>query len=180
MARTVRKNKSVTLAKLTVGKDRGAGQCRRLEATILDTIPLARAMQLRVLKIDRDSGLHLRAPLDPNINDKGIAFGGAIASLLILAGWGWLQLANQGAGMTRDIVVQRTSALYELPCKGDLSVICPAPYQSGWQRYCTTYAKHKRARLSLQPLLLQADGSVASSMQAEYVATDPDFQDQHV
>lgn len=177
MARIMRKKSGGELARLPVGEDGGAGQCRRLQAAILEVIPLARAMQLQVVRIDRNSGLHLHAPLAPNANDKGNAFGGAIASILILAGWGWLQLANQAAGMGRDVVVQRTTGHCELPCSDDLNVICPAPYESEWQRYCMTYAKYKRARLSLQPLLLQADGSVASSMQAEYVATDPDFQD---
>lgn len=179
MTRVASKKRTGTLARLPLGDDRGAAQCSRLQAAILEAIPLARAMQLQVVKVDKHGGLHLRAPLAPNANDKGNAFGGAIGSILILAGWGWMQLANEAAGLSRHVVIQRSQGLCELPCSDDLKVICPAPYESDWERYYLTYQKHQRARLRLQPLLLLSDGSVASSMQAEYVATDPEFENHH-
>jgi hypothetical protein len=45
-----------------------ASLCADLQHAISETIPLARAMQLRV-----KDGLMLKAPLHPNINDKGKA-----------------------------------------------------------------------------------------------------------
>ena len=63
-----------------------------LEHELLAEIPLARAMALRVAAYDGDS-LALAAPLAPNVNDKGCAFGGSLASLMTLAGWGVIRLA---------------------------------------------------------------------------------------
>ncbi len=168
------------LTRLLLAGNAGSDHCQRLQTTILEAIPLARAMQLQVVKVDNDSGLHLFAPLQPNSNHTGSAFGGAIGSLLILAGWGWMQLANESVGYSRDVVVQHTQGHSRWPCDDDLNVICPAPYDSDWQRYCKIYKKHGRARLKLQPQLIKADGSVASSLVAEYVSTDSSFHDTHV
>ena len=52
---------------------------------IRDEIPLARAMDLELLAHDGDR-LALRAPLAPNVNDKGCAFGGSLVSLMTLPG----------------------------------------------------------------------------------------------
>ena len=47
-----------------------------LERHLLDTIPLAQAMELRVAGYEAGE-LRLCAPLAPNRNDKGCAFGGS-------------------------------------------------------------------------------------------------------
>src|SRR5690606_6825838 len=62
-----------------------------LERELLAEIPLARAMQLSVAAYD-GATLALAAPLAPNGNDKGCAFGGSLASLMTLAGWGLAHL----------------------------------------------------------------------------------------
>ena len=54
--------------------------------TRLALIPLVREMQIEVLG-EAEGRLRLRAPLAPNVNDKGSAFGGSLASLMTLAGW---------------------------------------------------------------------------------------------
>ncbi len=158
-------------AGLQRGDDGGVAQCRRLQAYILENIALARAMQLEVCGIDDEGGLRLTAPLISNINDKQNAFGGSIGSLLMLSGWGWLQLANEAHGFGRNVVIHKAQITFELPVTGDLIAVCSAPSESAWQRYSATYQKRQRARLALQPVLLQSDGTVAASMQAEYVAT---------
>ena len=52
----------------------------------LRLIPQVLAMQVQ-LAGERDGRLCLRAPLGPNVNDKGTAFGGSLVSLMTLAGW---------------------------------------------------------------------------------------------
>ena len=63
-----------------------------LERDILDKIVLARAMAISVVAYDGES-LTMAAPLAPNVNDKGCAFGGSLVSLMTLAGWGLVKLA---------------------------------------------------------------------------------------
>src|SRR6188768_4250803 len=85
-----------------------------LERHIRETIPLARAIDLRVGEYD-GYRLQLSGPLGPNINDKGCAFGGSITSLLTLAGWGLINLKLGEAGIHADVFVQDASVLYLAP-----------------------------------------------------------------
>ncbi|HEX5960047.1 MAG TPA: YiiD C-terminal domain-containing protein [Rhodanobacteraceae bacterium] len=92
---------------------------RTLEAHILGHIPLARAMQLSVSHYTGGE-LGMTAPLAPNINDKGCAFGGSMASLLTLAGWGLLELGLHAQGFDCDIYVGDSQLRYHEPVWGEL------------------------------------------------------------
>jgi thioesterase domain-containing protein len=85
-----------------------------LEAHILEHIPLARAMQLSVPRYSGEE-LEMAAPLAPNINDKGCAFGGSMASLLTLAGWGLIELGLRAQGLHCDIYVGDSQLRYREP-----------------------------------------------------------------
>ncbi len=94
-----------------------------LERDILATIPLARAMGLSVTG-GADGALTLTAPLDPNINDKGCAFGGSLVGLMTLAGWGLLRLALAVRGRTAcDIYVVDSMVRYLAPVRETLKAV---------------------------------------------------------
>ena len=90
-----------------------------LEREILEHIPLARAMQLAVPRYSGDE-LEMTAPLAPNINDKGCAFGGSMASLLTLAGWGLIELGLRAQSLDCDIYVGDSNVRYREPVWGEL------------------------------------------------------------
>lgn len=92
---------------------------RELEAYILEHIPLTQAMGLHV---GRYSGgeLAMSAPLAPNGNDKGCAFGGSMTALLTLAGWGLIELGLRGEGVHCDIFVGDSQVRYREPVWGEL------------------------------------------------------------
>jgi len=148
----------------------GQSQADLLQKYISSHIPMIAAMQVCVLGMDEQGGLRLQAPLSVNVNDKGTAFGGSISALLTIAGWGWLWLANQQANITQNILIHRSTIAYERPLDGDLLVVCPAPDEAAWVAYQRALQSRGRARLLLQPVLLQTQTTVAASMQAEYVA----------
>jgi thioesterase domain-containing protein len=52
-------------------------------------ITLAKHMAVVVESAD-DNSMILRAPLAPNSNHKGTAFGGSLYSLAVLTGWAWV------------------------------------------------------------------------------------------
>ncbi len=90
-----------------------------LETHILDNIPLAHAMDLKVRRYSGDE-LEMTAPLAPNVNDKGCAFGGSMASLLTLAGWGLIELGLRARGLACDIYVGDSHLRYREPVWGEL------------------------------------------------------------
>ncbi len=46
---------------------------------------------------DDDEPVVLRAPLAPNANHKGTAFGGSLYSLAVLTGWAWAHALSRDA-----------------------------------------------------------------------------------
>ncbi len=109
-----------------------------LQTTLLETIPLTRAMEVLVeQESNDDSGLTLSVPLAPNANIHGTAFAGSLHSLAVLAAWGWLQLhANRHAGSLRasTIVVRRTEVAYKAPVKAAFAATAEAPTAADLQR----------------------------------------------
>lgn len=85
-------------------------------------IPLLNAMQLSFTDY-RDLSLWMEAPLAPNINNKGTAFGGSIASICLFGGWAVATLAFVNAGIhNTEIVVYTSEMTFERPARGLLSV----------------------------------------------------------
>lgn len=96
-----------------------AALAAQLQAHILEHIPLARAMQLRVTRYN-GAELEMSAPLAPNINDKGCAFGGSMASLMTLAGWGLVELTLRARDIECDIYVGDSRLRYREPLWSEL------------------------------------------------------------
>ena len=94
-------------------------------------MPPVAAMQVSIAGFDGDC-LRLDAPLDRNVNDKGCAFGGSLASLMTLACWGLATMRIQGAGMEADVFVADSQVRYLAPLYGDLQAKPkPRPNRTG-------------------------------------------------
>ncbi len=70
------------------------------------------------------NGIELSAPLEKNLNDKGTAFAGSIASMLTLAGWALITRALQRAGMAADVLAVKSEAEFTAPVTGRLTAAC--------------------------------------------------------
>ena len=152
---------------LTVPSD--AQLCAELERKLAHDIPLARAMQLAVTRFDGNT-LVMAAPLAPNINDKGCAFGGSLASLLTLAGWGLVVLKLKRVGIACDIYVQDSTIQYLAPVWSDFSVTAALAKNENWEAFLTSLQTRGRGRLSLACRVPLADGLDAATFTARFVA----------
>lgn len=139
-----------------------------LEHLILGSIPLARAMQLQVGDYDGDR-LHLHAPLAPNINDKGCAFGGSLDSLMTLAGWGLVTLALRGRGITADVFVASAEVKYLAPLTDELQACAQLADAANWQRFFATFEAHGKARVMVASVIRGGSGD-ACVQNARFVA----------
>ncbi len=129
-----------------------------LQQVLHHDIPLTQAMGMKVLSW-QDHQLRLHLPLAPNINHKSTVFGGSLYCGAVLAGWGWLHLRLQEAGIGGGhIVIQDGQISYPLPVREDAVAICDAPDEAVWERFVTTYQRRGRARLML-PTRICAQGS---------------------
>ncbi len=77
-------------------------------------IPVTRSLGAAAVRWD-GAALALRAPLAPNLNHRGTAFGGSMSALAILAGWGVVHLALRARGLETRLVVQRSAPADRMP-----------------------------------------------------------------
>ena len=132
-------------------------------------MPPVAALQVRIAGYD-GTRLQLQAPLSAHVNDKGCAFGGSLASLMTLAGWGLFTLQLEAAGLgSTPVYVADSSVRYRVPLFGDL--LTEAWLEGGdWDAVFATLRDTGRASVVLHARVVAADGTVASSCQARYVA----------
>ena len=139
-----------------------------LENELLTTIPLTRAMQLRVLAFDGDH-VDLSAPLAPNINDKGCAFGGSMASLMTLATWGLARLCLREQGFEPDIYVQDSQIEYLAPVWGELRVQASAAAGHSLADFASMFQARGKARITLCATVA-GEVQAAARLTARFVA----------
>ena len=139
------------------------------ERDLLATIPLARAMQLS-LRAHAADELVLAAPLAPNVNDKGCAFGGSLGSLLTLAGWGLIVLHLRARDRACDVYVQDSQMRYLAPVWDDFSAHARLADGESWEAFDAALDARGRARLRVHCRVPLADGSDACTLQARFVA----------
>jgi len=95
---------------------------KRFEAECQRDIPLLNAMHLSFVSFD-DLTLTMEAPLAPNINNKGTAFGGSIASICLFGGWAVSTLAFMDNDIhNTEVVVYKNEMTFERPARGRLIV----------------------------------------------------------
>lgn len=142
---------------------------RSLQDAVLAEIPLARAMQLRLRDYDGER-LTIAAPLAPNINDKGCAFGGSLVSLLTLAGWGLIVLKLRELRRDCDVYVQDSVVRYLAPVWEDFTAQARLADGESWEAFASALAARGRARLAVDCRVTLADGNDACTLQARFVA----------
>jgi len=95
---------------------------KRFEAECRQDIPLLNAMHLSFGSFDKLM-LTMEAPLAPNINNKGTAFGGSIASICLFGGWAVSTLAFMDNDIhNTEVVVYKNEMTFERPARGQLIV----------------------------------------------------------
>ena len=118
----------------------------------------------------RDGHLRLSAPLAANVNDKGCAFGGSLTSLMTIAGWGIVSLTLAEAGLDADIYVADSRVRYLKPVFEDLVVDAGFDDPLEAAGLVDVLRQQGRASVRIQARTLLADGGVAATLVARYVA----------
>lgn len=134
---------------------------------LFDDMPPVSAMQIRATGFD-DDVLRLQAPLAANVNDKRCAFGGSLASLMTLAGWGWLMLKLREAGMDAEVYVADSSIRYLAPLYDDLRGEARLADGQDWPAVLRCLGERKRARVSMRSSVCNANGEAVATLEARF------------
>jgi thioesterase domain-containing protein len=131
-------------------------------------MPPVAALRLRIAGYDGER-LRLHAPLAANVNDKGCAFGGSLASLMTLAGWGLATLQLQAHGLDAAVYVADSQVRYLAPLYGDLEASAWLA-DGDWDAVRESLRANGRASLVLQSQVAGPGDAAAASGRARYVA----------
>jgi len=115
---------------------------------IRESIPLASSMDLRLHSHD-DAHLAIAAPLPPNINDKGCAFGGSLVSLMTLSGWGLVELELRRRDFDCDVFVAESTVQYLAPVWDDFLSEARLASGADWDTFFHTLRTRGRARVEV-------------------------------
>jgi thioesterase domain-containing protein len=141
----------------------------KLEDFVLDGIPLARAMDVRIASYD-GVRVVLTAPLGPNINDKGCAFGGSLASVMTLACWTLVELALRERGYDCDVFVGESTVRYLAPIWDDLRAEATLSPTSSWRTFFATLKARGKARAEIECVMPGEGSKPYASLIARFVA----------
>ena len=132
-------------------------------------MPPVAAMQVEVEGM-RGDALRLQAPLAPNVNDKGSAFGGSLTSVMTYAGWCLVSLQLQLRGLEAEVYVADSQIRYLAPLYDDL--VAEAVFAEGqaWDLFVDTLVQRGRARIQVDARVLLPEGGLATTLSGRYVA----------
>jgi thioesterase domain-containing protein len=126
-------------------------------------------MDLQRAGFDADS-LTLFAPLPPNVNDKGCAFGGSLVSVMTLTGWALVELALRQRGDDCDVFVAESTVRYLSPVWADFTSVARLPVDASWASFFRTLDARGKARIEVSCVVPGDDGKPAASLIARFVA----------
>ena len=134
---------------------------------LFDGMPPVAAMQIRAASFDGEV-LRLVAPLAANVNDKRCAFGGSLASLMTLGGWGWLMIKLAQAGVNAEVYVADSQIRYLMPLYDDLSSEARLGGGQDWDAVLRCLLERKRARVAMVAHVSDVAGQAAATLQARF------------
>jgi thioesterase domain-containing protein len=131
-------------------------------------MPPVAAMAIRGESFDGEV-LRLAAPLAANVNDKDCAFGGSLASLMTLAGWGWLMLHSARAGQPAEVYVADSQIRYLAPLYGELRAVARLAEGQDLAAVLRCLADRGRARVAMRAQVLGEGGEPVATLAARFV-----------
>ena len=120
-----------------------------LQNRIVGEFMLARHIGIVVESAD-DAAVVLRAPLAPNANYKGTAFGGSLYSLSVLTGWAWVTRYLEARGVPADAVIQESNMRFLSPVRGELRASAAAPSGAQIDKFRKMLQRAGRGRIRLR------------------------------
>ena len=142
---------------------------RKLVTFMRDEIPLAQSMDLH-LHACSEQHLSIAAPLPPNVNDKGCAFGGSLVSAMTLTGWGLVELELRVRGLDCDVFVGESTVRYLEPVWTDFVSEARLGGEASWDSFFDTLAARGRARIDVACRVPGTGEKPAATLEARFVA----------
>lgn len=139
-----------------------------LQERIDQEIQLAKHIGIVVESAD-DTTVVLRAPLGPNGNHKGTAFGGSLYSVAVLSGWAWLTRFLAMRNISADAVIQESNMQFLVPVHGELLARMRTPAEADVKKFKRMLERAGRGRIRLT-VEMQTEGTLAALFEGVFAA----------
>jgi thioesterase domain-containing protein len=139
-----------------------------LQDRLVGEFALARHIGIVVESAD-DAAVVLRAPLAPNANYKGTAFGGSLYSVAVLTGWAWVTRYLAARDVPADTVIQESNVQFLAPVQGELRASAAAPSREQIDKFRKMLQRAGRGRIRLR-VDIQNDRTLATLFEGVFAA----------
>ncbi len=147
-----------------------------LERLIVEKMPITQHLEFELAE-DEQGRLRASAPLQPNANHMGSAFGGSLSMLATVTGWAMMHQVVQDAMQDAmedmrhrvEVMIQESDIEYLRPVYENISVVCEPPDEDAQERFQEMLDRWGRARLDLE-CKINAAGERAVTFIGRYVA----------
>ena len=116
---------------------------------LFEKIPLTKSLGIQVRLASREK-VEIWAPLAPNHNHLGSAFGGSLSALLILGGYTWLYHFMESEGHRVHVILKSQKTDYMGPVESDFLVTCTPPSKEELTRFMDSFLRKGVGRIQLE------------------------------
>ena len=130
---------------------------KELEKKLHNEIPLTKFMNMKIENYN-EKELITTAPLDVNINDKGTAFGGSLATITIISAWSICWLISKELGFnSNNIVVIKNEHSYKKPVTKNLVCVTTKPEENQLKNLKEKLLSKKSASIKIESKVIEND-----------------------
>ena len=141
---------------------------KTLQDKLHSEIPLTKLMEIKIQDYN-ESELITTAPLSININDKGTAFGGSLATMTIISSWSICWLISKELGFdSNNIVVIKNENSYKKPVTKDIICHTTKPTIEQLNILKEKLEKKKSASIKIYSKIIE-DGEICVEFEGYYV-----------
>jgi thioesterase domain-containing protein len=116
----------------------------------------------------------ITAPLAPNLNHHGTAFGGSVSAVAILSGWALVYARLEAEGKFPGVVIQYNAIRYLKPVEDVFAARARLAHPGKWTHFMQGLSRHGKARTIVTVDVEGRGCGIAAVFQGTYVALRDD------
>lgn len=132
----------------------------RLEEYIKHNIPLTNFINFSINELTHNS-IRITAPLKPNDNHYGTVFGGSLAIMGILAGWGLLHFNMTEENINGTLVIKEGTMKFIRPALTDFEAVNRSLPPEVWSDFKNEFFEKGKAKIRIKTELYSKGNLVA-------------------
>lgn len=141
---------------------------QELQNKLYTEIPLTKMMKIKIQDYN-EFELITTAPLEPNINDKGTAFGGSLSTLSIISAWSLCWLISKELGFnSNNIVIIKNDTSFRKPVTKEIVCNTKKPSKQEINMLKHKLEMKKSASIKIESQIIE-DGEICVEFKGYYV-----------